>query len=306
MLSTKNLTSAALAPLLYLLFCTGLAAAIAYPLFVLIGGDIGFFRTLVSRGGLVFLILGLYPLAKYLKLAAADIGFRRLALLRQLVLGFILGMLILALHMLALLVLKIRAIDPHALRSIGHVSSILAQSLAIGAAVALIEETVFRGVLLAGLRRFSGAAPAVAISAFYYAALHFLRSNWTADIATVGWDTGFRIAADAFGHMAAMPLGAFLALFLAGILLACVRIAFPHGLGYCIGLHAGWVFVIKSGKAVTDAVPGASGTFLVSGYDGITSYLAAGWIGFLSLLFVLAFRHHFVRQRDVSGTMPSR
>lgn len=292
----KNLAAAALCPLVYLLGCAVLAAAIAYPIFTLVGGEDGrFFRTLVSRGGQVFLILGLYLVAKRLGFGAASLGFQR-AFPRQLALGFALGVLMLALHTLALLALDIRAVNADGFGGGGRLFAILAKALGIGVLVALIEETIFRGVLFAGIRRYAGTAAAIAISAFYYAALHFLRSRWTGDPSTIGWDTGFRIAADGFAHLAAMPLDSFLALFLGGLLLGCIRAAVPRGLGYCMGIHAGWVFVIKSAKPLTYAVPEAHWSFLVGSYDGITGYLAAAWITLLVLALLLGLQFSYGNQ----------
>jgi LPXTG-motif cell wall-anchored protein len=51
-----------------------------------------------------------------------------------------------------------------------------------------------------------------------------------------------------------------------------------------VGLHAGWVFIIKFSKTLTDAAPPGAWSFLVGSYDGYTGYLAAGWMGILSLL----------------------
>ncbi len=298
MFSTKKLAAAALFPLLYLMLCAGLAALAAYPMFILSGADdISFFRSLVSRGGQAFLILGLYPLSRWLRLSGADLGFQW-TFPRQLLLGFGLGVLMLGLHTLALLALDIRAPNPEGLPGGGQLLSILAKALGIGLAVALLEETVFRGVLFAAARRLSGYGAAIAISAFYYAILHFLRSRWTGDPATVGWDTGFRIAADGFAHLAAMTPDSFLALFLAGMFLACVRVALPRGLGYCVGLHAGWVFVIKTAKSLTHAVPEAQSSFLVGSYDGFIGYLSSAWIAVLIVMLLIALQPLATRRRN--------
>jgi membrane protease YdiL (CAAX protease family) len=290
MSSLKNLAAAALCPLIYLLCCAILAATFAYPVFILADGDSArFFRSLVSRGGQVFLILGLYPLSKWLGLTASSLGFQR-AFPRQWAMGFALGVLMLGLHALGLLALDIRAVNGNGLPDGGRLLSILAKALATGAAVALLEETIFRGVLFAAVRKFSGVAAAVAISAFYYAGLHFISTRGTPGLSAIGWDTGFRVAVTGFAHLAAMTPDSFLALFLAGVLLGCIRAALPRGLGYCMGLHAGWVFVIKTAKPLTHSVPGAPWSFLVGSYDGFVGYLAAGWMALLVLALLAGVR----------------
>jgi hypothetical protein len=45
------------------------------------------------------------------------------------------------------------------------------------------------------------------------------------------------------------------------------------------------VFVIKTAKPLTHAVPGAHWSFLVGSYNGITGYLAAAWITLMVLTF---------------------
>ena len=290
MSSAIRLMAAAVLPLVYLLLCAALAATVAYPVFLASGGDtVGSVRTLVSRGGQVFLILGLYPLSRWLGLTRVSLGLAR-TLPRQWAVGFLLGVSMLALHVMALLALEIRAVNAGGF-DWGRLLFVFGKSLGIGAIVALLEETIFRGALFAGVRRFSGPAAAVAISAFYYAALHFLRSRMTLSHDAVGWDTGFRIAADGFAHLAAMPPDSFLALLLAGVLLGCIRAAVPQGLGYCMGIHAGWVFVIKAAKSLTHGLPDARWSFLVGGYDGFIGYLAAAWMGLLALSFAVAARN---------------
>lgn len=284
-----RLARAAVYPLLYLLACAAIAATLAYPLFLLIGGDDGRdLRVLVSRGGQVFLILGLYFIAKRLRLGWADLGFDR-DFPRQWGLGLGLGVLMLGLHVLGLLALGVRGVNldmPHG----GRLFAVLGKALATGVAVALLEEIIFRGALFAALKKTAGPAAAVLISAFYYAGLHFLGSKWVPP--EVGWGTGFQVAVAGFAHLSAAPPDAFLALFVAGVMLACVRNVLPRGLGYCMGLHAGWVFVIKTAKPLTHIMPGASWSFLASGYDHIIGYLSAAWLGILVTMF-FAIRNRF-------------
>lgn len=290
MAPVKTLAAAIFHPLFYLLACAVLAAGAAYPVFILAGGDDArFFRTLVSRGGQVFLVLGLVPVARGLGLRAADLGLQR-DFPHQLGIGLALGIVMLSLHLLSLLALEVRAVNAGGLPEAGRLFSVLAKALATGAAVALLEETIFRGVLFAALRKYAGSVLAVGISAFYYAALHFIRTRWTPDPAEIGWSTGFRIAADGLAEVANLQADSFLALFLAGILLGSVRATVPGGLGYCMGLHAGWVFVIKSAKPLTHVLPNAEWGFLVSPYDRIIGFLSSAWMALLILGFLLAAR----------------
>jgi membrane protease YdiL (CAAX protease family) len=277
----RALGAGILLPGIYLVLAAALAAAVAYPVFLLSGGDtISQFRTLVSRGGQVILILGLYPVWRALKPPPGSLGFSR-DLPRQFGVGFGVGVLMLGLHVLGLVALEVRAFKPGGLSDGVRLASLLLKATTIGILVALVEETLFRGALFGLLRRPVGRVAAVVISAFYFAALHFLGSHWEGDVAKVGVDTGFRIALDGFANLSRASADSFLGLFAAGALLASVRAVFPLGLGYCIGLHAAWVFVIKAAKPLTYLVPGARWGSLVGGYDGFVGYLSAAWVSLL-------------------------
>ncbi len=72
------------------------------------------------------------------------------------------------------------------------------------------------------------------------------------------------------------------ALTLAGVFLALVRERTGH-IGWCIGLHAGWVFVIQVTRYLTVGNDASPYAFLTGGYDGVIGWLAVGWIGALAV-----------------------
>jgi membrane protease YdiL (CAAX protease family) len=264
-----------------------LSALLAYPLFRLSGSqDIGFYRSLVSRGGQALILLSVYPLAKWLGLCWSDFGLKR-RFLGQWLIGFLLGSAMLGLHMIALVMLDVRIIawekfNPHELLPI------LGKSLAIGFGVALLEESIFRGALLSIIRRLSNPTMAIVVSAFYYAVLHFIGSKWTTDSGFIGWDTGFRIALDGFAHLREVAPDSFLGLFVAGLFLGSLRVVLPMSLGLCMGIHAGWVFIIKSSKSVSYLNFDSSLIYLVSHYDLIIGYLSAAWLSVFVILMWIA------------------
>jgi membrane protease YdiL (CAAX protease family) len=264
-----------------------LSALLAYPLFRLSGSqDIGFYRSLVSRGGQALILLSVYPLAKWLGLCWSDFGLKR-RFLGQWLIGFLLGSAMLGLHMIALVMLDVRIIawekfNPH------EILPILGKSLAIGFGVALLEESIFRGALLSIIRRLSNPTMAIVVSAFYYAVLHFIGSKWTTDSGFIGWDTGFRIALDGFAHLREVAPDSFLGLFVAGLFLGSLRVVLPMSLGLCMGIHAGWVFIIKSSKSISYINFDSSLIYLVSHYDLIIGYLSAAWLSVFVILMWIA------------------
>lgn len=260
-----------------------LSALLAYPLFRLSGSqDIGFYRSLVSRGGQVLILLSLYPLAKWLGLCWSDFGLKR-RFFGQWLIGFLLGSAMLGLHMIALVMLDVRVMALGKF-NLHDLMLILGKSLAIGFGVALLEESIFRGALLSIIRRLSNPKMAIVVSAFYYALLHFIGSKWTSESGSIGWDTGFRIALDGFAHLREVAPDSFLGLFVAGLFLGSLRFVLPMSLGLCMGIHAGWVFIIKSAKSVSYANFDSSLMYLVSHYDLIIGYFSAAWLSVFIIL----------------------
>lgn len=298
MLSLRIVSSAVLAPLLVILLCASLAAFFAYPIFWITDGAIGF-HTLVNRSGHLLLLLSIIPAAKFFSLRRPDIGVgAKSELSRQVAVGVPLGAAMLALHALALIALDVREIDMDAWSNAHRLGMTALKALGIGLVVAIIEETIFRGVLFAALRKAAGTLSAVAISSFYFALLHFLRSDLKPAAADVDWTTGFRIVGDALATLPTLDPSSFLALFLAAVFLAWIRVAFPLGLGYCIGIHAGWVCVIKTTKAATNGVPNGYWSFLTGSYDGMIGYLTAAWMSALIVLLVIRIRRRSGPEKD--------
>ncbi len=169
--------------------------------------------------------------------------------------------------------------------SLPSVAVLLVTALVSGAAVALIEETFFRGALLTAVLRQGTVSLAVISTSFFYALVHFLQPEMHMDPDTLNWTSGFALLLDAFSFLSS-PLqvfDSFLALFTAGLLLALVRVR-SNRLALCIGMHAGWVFAIKAFKRVTNSNDDSAYTFLAGTYDQVIGYLA---VVFLALAIAL-------------------
>ena len=279
-----------LAPLAYLLVCVLASAVLAYPLHFITQEAIGF-QTLINKCATLLMVVGLIPLGRWLDIGKKEIGLAdtKILFFHQLRRGFAYGALMLGIHVLVLLLLDVRVLDEDKLEA-ARVLRLSAKALLIGLAVAFIEEPVFRGFLFGSLVLKTGRATAVLISSFYFAALHFFKSDLDPDFEDVRWNSGLIIVMDALGHLSQIHLDSFLALFSAGALLACIRSLIPSGLGYCIGLHAGWVFIIKTAKPFTDRGLHPLWPDLASNFDGIIGYLSAAWISVLILLVIVCAR----------------
>ncbi|GAB4165427.1 MAG: CPBP family glutamic-type intramembrane protease [Terrimicrobiaceae bacterium] len=116
------------------------------------------------------------------------------------------------------------------------------------AMVSLIEEFLFRGVLLGLTVRAVGSLPGSVLVSLIFAAVHFLRPSKSA-IERVTWTSGFEQVAAVF-HQLPDPviLGyGLLTLFAAGLLLAWVTLR-TRSLWLAIGIHTGWIFAQQAGN----------------------------------------------------------
>jgi len=265
---------------LYLLGCLLLGAALTYPLLQTGWVDHEPHRVM-SRLAQLCILLGLWPFLRALGLAdrrSLGYGPPRAAVLGGVAAGWLAGIGILLALALAELLLAIRVLDPRDATLDAELGQRAVQALIGGLLIGVLEETFFRGALFAAIRRRGSAAAAIVWSALLYAAVHFLKPgavgpreafDWTAVAQTVAG-----VFTDAF---APANLDSFVALVLVGVFLGLVRERTGH-IGWCIGLHAGWVFVIQVMRHLTDGNAASPYAYLTGSYDGVIGWLAAGWL----------------------------
>jgi hypothetical protein len=263
-----------------------LAALVAYPVWLLahaLQPDWPFHKV-VSRLWQLLLLAGVAFAVRGLRLSAREdwgYGQPRARFLRHAGAGFAIGLATMLPMSLAMVALGIHA--PESGLDVAAVLKFAAAGAAVGLAVALVEETFFRGLVFGAVRRESGLAAAIAGSALFYSAIHFF-ARARLGHADIGWDSGFellRVALSRFASPASIA-DAFVTLTLVGLLLALVRHR-TGGIAASIGLHAGWVCVMKATRWSTAPVEDARWSFLISGFDGYTGWLVAAWAALLLL-----------------------
>lgn len=268
----------------YLFLCLVLAALLTYP--VMQTGWVDYEpQRVMGRLAQLFILLGLWPFLRMLRLAdraALGYGVSVQGLRRAIGWGWLQGVLILLALVLALLALEIRVPDAD-LEPWPFLIKKALQALIGGLLIGVLEETFFRGALYAGIRRRDGVARAVVWSAALYALLHFMKPGALPPDLTFDWAGAARMFAFVFVDVFQWRhLDSMVALFMVGVFLALVRERTGH-IGWCIGLHAGWVFVIQVTRRLTDGDPAAPFAFLAGDYDGTIGWLAALWIGLIAL-----------------------
>lgn len=271
----------------YLFCCLLLAALLTYPLMQTGWVDYEPQRVM-GRLAQLFILLGLWPFLKWCHLdrpAALGFGIPRRAFVRSIILGWALGVLILLLLIAALLVLGIRVPDMPEQHWLLVLLQKSAGVLISGLLIGLLEETFFRGALFGAIRQRDGLRSAVVWSALLYALLHFMKPHALPEGVVFDWSGTWSMFIHVFTGVGQWRhLSSIVALFMVGVFLALVRQRTGH-IGWDIGLHAGWVFVIQVSRRFTDGDDNAALAFLTGDYDGVIGWLAAVWIGLLAWLY---------------------
>ena len=243
------------------------------------------FHRYVDRSFLILALVGLWPLLRALGAKSAqDMGITPpCGQFKSFFGGLLLGFFSLAVVVGIAIGFGGRAFTQNltAHKIVGTIFS----AIATAAIVATLEEILFRGGIFGGLRKFIYWPFALAISSVIYALVHFLqRAEITG---AVTWHSGLELLPKmlrGFADFHALVPG-FFNLTLAGILLG---LAYQRtgNLYFSIGLHAGWIFWLKSYGAFTTEAPQAAVWFWGSGK------MIDGWLAFFvlaSTLFIFKF-----------------
>jgi membrane protease YdiL (CAAX protease family) len=255
----------------------GAIALFTYPAWLILHPHFDFpFHRIGERIGMLALLIGFLGVARRWHLAdrvSLGYGLARRAFLRELGVGALIGtatMLGVVGIMCALGLLDWTRLD---LLSSGQLAKLIVLRALSALSVALIEETFLRGAMHTAIARESGQRAAVLLTALLYAATHFFASYHISAQQVTPW-SGVALLAGTL-HAFAAPLSildAFLALFAVGVVLGGVRVA-TGNIAACIGLHAGWVWVMlvaHEGSAPRNEAPLR---FLLSRFDGFVGWL---------------------------------
>jgi membrane protease YdiL (CAAX protease family) len=275
-----------LIPLLVLLIAISLACLLGYFIVLGIGEPIPL-RKIISKITQLLLILSIFPTMKMLRIDKTQLGFaKRSVFVKQLAQGFGLGLVTLIPVFLALYALGVTVVDDAKPWTVEFIGKKMLVSLILALVISLIEEPLFRGILISGLRKKLSLYSAILVSALYYAGLHFLNSSIEIPQEAIHLFSGFTLLADALAHLFRPEIiSAFIALVMVGVFLALIRTQLHTSLGLCIGCHTCWVWQIKMNKSLFNTDFNSNYAYLVSHYDGVIGPLVSGWL----LLAVLAF-----------------
>ncbi len=179
-----------------------------------------------------------------------------------------------------LLVEGIRVVsNPASLASPAHLARLALIALSSGLAVALLEETVMRGALHSGVARESGQLAALWLIAPLFAVLHFFAK---AHVDSPDWMSGFHLLAGSFAPLGNLGsvLDSLLAWAAVSLLLSLTRML-TGNIAAAIGLHAGWVVVLRLLQEATGS--GAVQSVWVGRFDGLVGWWVLPWAGAIAL-----------------------
>ncbi|MBM4067031.1 MAG: CPBP family intramembrane metalloprotease [Planctomycetes bacterium] len=210
--------------------------------------------------------------------------------------GFFLstGIFILYTSFLFIMGTKILEVDA---KSLADLFFQLFKILLIAGLVGCIEEIFFRGFILQSFLRDMHTVSAVCAGSLFYSLLHFFRVKL---LVSPGFQPfiGFEVIYQSFAKLlinfnTSMPT--IIGIFLVGVVLsyACLR---TNSLYFAIGLHAGWIFLIKTNILLFDHV-GTNFRWLFGDSKVVTGVL--GW----GLLVITLFLVRFVTKALSSETI---
>lgn len=265
-----------------------LVACIAYPAYGLAShlGHFAFHRV-ASRIAMLVFALELWWLARHLQLRSkADFGYGRPRprFLRVAFLWGLIGMASALPGALFLLGSHIRVFDPQFVPGVGNWIKIFLTGVGSGIAVALIEETVFRGAMHTAIERDSGPWAAALLTAPLFAVLHFFAKVRIPE-AELHWGSGFDLLLRSFAPLSA-PMSvadSFLAWLAVGLVLSLTRVL-TGNIAVAIGLHAGWVVLLRMLQQATVRGPATALDSWVGQFDGLVGYWVVPWAALIAAL----------------------
>ena len=268
-----------LIPFLMLLIFSIIACFIGYGIFLLLDGAAELSK-IISRVTQVLLILSIYPLMRWLNINAVELGFVPFkAFLKQMLGGMVFGLFTLLPVLLLSYALGITEIDAGRVWTLDKLLVSLLVAFLLALMISLLEEPMFRGILISAYIKRLGISATIFVSSFYYAMLHFIKTKTSIPVEQAELSDSFRLLLEAFQQLLNPEhLGAFWALLMVGVFLAVMRTHLKLSLAWVIGCHAAWVWQIKMAHKITDVNQHSDLLYLISPYDGVIGPMVAIWL----------------------------
>lgn len=272
-------------------------AVFSYPVWVLLHPHFDFpFHRMGERIGMLALAVGFILVARRAGLSdkrSLGYGLPRPLFIREMLIGLAFGVVTMLAVVAIMTALGLLDWTQASTVPAGELAKIIFARLLSGLAVGFIEETFLRGAMFTAIDRESGTRTAILLTSIIYSATHFLASYHIAPDQVTSY-SGTTLLAGTL-HLFSTPLviaDAFLCLFAVGVVLAMIR-AKTGNIAACLGLHAGWVWVMLVTHELTKPVRDQPLSFLLSQFDGFVGWLVLFWVILLGFGLTRFYaRHH--------------
>jgi uncharacterized protein len=258
-----------------------IGALLSYPAYQLTSMFAGWaFHRVASRIAMLVLIVELMWLCRHLNLKTKrDFGYglpwRRF--IKICLLWGAIGAATAGAGAVFLLATHLRVLSLGFTPTVPHLARILGLGLGAGITVALLEETVMRGAMHTAIERESGRWAAALLTAPLFAVLHFFAKARIAP-EDVGWGSGFDLLLRSFAPLGqpSLVFDSFLSWLIVGLILSLTRVL-TGNIAVAIGLHAGWVVVLRMLQESTTSGDAPAYSFWVGRFDGLLGFWLLPW-----------------------------
>ena len=233
------------------------------------------FSKIANRCFMLVAATGIYPMLKAFDcFNKKELGYdlKRKDFIKEIGKGLPFGILTLVLLSGLIMYFGYRELDPEA--DAGDLVKTFFKAALGALALSFIEETFFRGIVLNSMSRTLKVAPAIFISSFLFASVHLLRNKTDIELNNIQWDTGFYyLSLTLHNFVDPRMLGSWLTLYACGTFLSFMSLHYGN-IARCIGVHMGWVMIIKLFEGMTNTVNAKKGEWMIGNYDKVTGYLS--------------------------------
>ncbi len=266
---------------------SAILGCIAYPLYLIVSAvHVWPFHRYYSRLAMLVVAALLVWLFRRLQVRSKrDFGYGLAwrEFLRRSLVGSAIGIATAALGAAWICGIGLRTLDPQFSPTAATLARVVLVAIGSGIVVALIEETLARGAMHTAIERESGPWAAALITASLFAVLHFF-AKASIPPEQVAWRSGFDVLALSFAPLAhpMTVIDSLLAYFAIGLVLSLARVL-SGNIAAAIGLHAGWVIVLRIMQQTT--VRSASSVYAVwlGAFDGLVGLWMLPWAAAIGL-----------------------
>jgi len=254
---------------------------IAYPVYLGVSAvHVWPFHRVYGRLAILVVVVLLVYLFRHLGVRTKQdfgYGLPRRRFVREMLLWCAIGVATAALGAGFMLAAQLRAPDPRFAPTLLAILRVGVNGIGSGFAVACFEETLARGAMHTAIARESGVWAASLVTAFLFAFLHFF-AKAAIPPDEIAWRSGFDILVRSFAPLGrpGFVIDSFTAYFAIALILSMTRVL-TGNICVAIGLHAGWVIVLRIMQQCTVRTADETYGVWLGAFDGLVGLWMLPW-----------------------------